>query len=262
MVVDVQPVAHVRAVAVQRHLLAVHQVGDEQRDDLLGELVGAVVVRAPRDADRAARGCGGRRAPAGRWRPSRRSTASWAAAAAPRPSCPARWSRRPRRSRRARTSRSRARERSRAGSGCRRRWSSRSPQPRGSSGRRGSRRRSAPRRRPRPSAASTTGRSRMSPSTNRSRSSSATGARFSEVARVGELVEHDDALGLGPAPGAGQHRTHVVAADEPGSAGDQELHGDLLSDASVAAIPETIGVRANADVRGHATERSRRSRTW
>ena len=83
-----------------------------------------------------------------------------------------------------------------------------------------------------------------------------------QVARVGQLVEDDDALGLGAAPGAGQQRAHVVAADEPGSAGDQQLHGDLLSDAIVAAIPETIGVRAYAGVRGHATERSRMSCTW
>jgi hypothetical protein len=37
---DVQPVADVAAVAVERDLLAVEQVGDEQRDDLLRELVG------------------------------------------------------------------------------------------------------------------------------------------------------------------------------------------------------------------------------
>ena len=30
----------------------------------------------------------------------------------------------------------------------------------------------------------------------------------------------------------------------------------------MAAIPETIGVRASACVRGHATERNRMSRTW
>ena len=46
VILDVDPVAHVQTVAVQRHLLAVEQVGREQRDDLLGELVGAVVVRA------------------------------------------------------------------------------------------------------------------------------------------------------------------------------------------------------------------------
>ena len=51
VVVDVQPVAHVEPVAVERHLAAVEQVRDEQRDDLLRELVRPVVVGAPRDAD-------------------------------------------------------------------------------------------------------------------------------------------------------------------------------------------------------------------
>ena len=44
-VLDVAPVADVQAVAVQRHLLPVEQVRDEQRNDLLGVLVGAEVVR-------------------------------------------------------------------------------------------------------------------------------------------------------------------------------------------------------------------------
>jgi hypothetical protein len=44
VVVHVQPVAHVSAVAVERHGAAVEQVGDEERDDLLGVLVVAVVV--------------------------------------------------------------------------------------------------------------------------------------------------------------------------------------------------------------------------
>ena len=51
VVVDVQPVADVEPLAVERHLQAVHQVGDEQRDDLLRELVGPVVVGAAGDAD-------------------------------------------------------------------------------------------------------------------------------------------------------------------------------------------------------------------
>ena len=51
VVVDVQPVADVAPVAVERHLAAVEQVGDEQRDDLLRELVGAVVVAAAGDRD-------------------------------------------------------------------------------------------------------------------------------------------------------------------------------------------------------------------
>ena len=49
VVVHVDPVAHVATVAVERHLLAIEQVGGEQRDDLLGELVGAEVVAAPSD---------------------------------------------------------------------------------------------------------------------------------------------------------------------------------------------------------------------
>jgi hypothetical protein len=58
VVVDVQPVADVQPLAVERHLQAVHQVRDEQRDDLLGELVGPVVVRAAGDADLHAEGAG------------------------------------------------------------------------------------------------------------------------------------------------------------------------------------------------------------
>jgi hypothetical protein len=42
-----QPVAHMGAVAVQRHGPALEQRGDEARDDLLGELVRPAVVRAP-----------------------------------------------------------------------------------------------------------------------------------------------------------------------------------------------------------------------
>ena len=44
VVVDVQPVAHVEAVAVERQLAALERVGDEQRDELLGVLVRAVGV--------------------------------------------------------------------------------------------------------------------------------------------------------------------------------------------------------------------------
>ncbi len=47
---DVQPVAHVEAVTVERHLPAVDQIGDEERNHLFGELVRPVVVRTPRDA--------------------------------------------------------------------------------------------------------------------------------------------------------------------------------------------------------------------
>src|SRR3954468_6060629 len=51
VVVDVQPVAHVEPVAVERHLLVVDEVGDEQRDDLLRVLVRPVVVGASRGRD-------------------------------------------------------------------------------------------------------------------------------------------------------------------------------------------------------------------
>ena len=80
VVVDVEPVAHVQAVAVERHLRAVEQVGDEQRDDLLGVLVGPEVVRAAGDHDRQAVGLVVRRARSGRSRPSTPSTASGARA--------------------------------------------------------------------------------------------------------------------------------------------------------------------------------------
>ena len=49
VVIDVQPVAHVQAVAIQRHFRSVDEVGHEQWDDLLRELVRAIVVGAIRD---------------------------------------------------------------------------------------------------------------------------------------------------------------------------------------------------------------------
>ena len=52
VVLDVQPVALVLAVAVERHRDVVDQVGDEERDDLLGKLVRTVVVRRARHHDR------------------------------------------------------------------------------------------------------------------------------------------------------------------------------------------------------------------
>ena len=51
VVLDVDPVPHVAAVAHQRHLPAVEQVGGEEGDQLLGELVRPVVVGAPRHHD-------------------------------------------------------------------------------------------------------------------------------------------------------------------------------------------------------------------
>ena len=46
MVLDVEPVAHLQAVAVDRQGLAGQRVDDDQRDQLFGEVVGAVVVGA------------------------------------------------------------------------------------------------------------------------------------------------------------------------------------------------------------------------
>ena len=56
VVVHVQPVALVAAVAVERDGPAVEQVGGEQRDRLLGVLVGPEVVGAASDGDRRAVG--------------------------------------------------------------------------------------------------------------------------------------------------------------------------------------------------------------
>ena len=44
MVLDVEPVAHVLTLAIDGQRLAVADIIDEQRDQFLGELVGAVVV--------------------------------------------------------------------------------------------------------------------------------------------------------------------------------------------------------------------------
>ena len=52
VIVHVQPVADVHAVAVERHRDVVDGVGDEQRNDLLRKLVGSVIVRRARDDDR------------------------------------------------------------------------------------------------------------------------------------------------------------------------------------------------------------------
>ena len=52
VVLDVEPVADVLAVAVDRQLLVGQRVDDHQRDELLREVVRAVVVRAARDRRR------------------------------------------------------------------------------------------------------------------------------------------------------------------------------------------------------------------
>ena len=49
MIDDIEPVAHVLALAIDGQRLAVTDVVDEQRYQLLGELIGAVVVRAVGD---------------------------------------------------------------------------------------------------------------------------------------------------------------------------------------------------------------------
>ena len=52
MILDMQPVADVEAIAVDRDRLALDAVQDRQRDQLLGEVIGAVIVRAVRDDGR------------------------------------------------------------------------------------------------------------------------------------------------------------------------------------------------------------------
>ncbi len=46
VILDMQPVAHVVALAVDRNRLAVQRLQDRERDQLLGEVIGAVIVRA------------------------------------------------------------------------------------------------------------------------------------------------------------------------------------------------------------------------
>ena len=69
----VQPVADLPPVAVDRQRLALQRVADHQRDQLLRELVGPVVVRAAGDERRQPVGVGQART-RGRRRPSRRRT--------------------------------------------------------------------------------------------------------------------------------------------------------------------------------------------
>ena len=52
VVLDVEPVADVLAIAVNRQLLVGQRVDDHQRDELLWEMVRAVVIRAARDCCR------------------------------------------------------------------------------------------------------------------------------------------------------------------------------------------------------------------
>ena len=56
VVLHIQPVAHVQALAVHRQRLVVQRVGDHQRDQLLREVIRAVVVRAAGDGHRQSEG--------------------------------------------------------------------------------------------------------------------------------------------------------------------------------------------------------------
>ena len=56
VVVDVEPVAHVRSLPVERERLPFEGVGHEQRDELLRVLIRSVVVARPEDDDRQAVG--------------------------------------------------------------------------------------------------------------------------------------------------------------------------------------------------------------
>ena len=181
VVLDVEPVPHVAAVAVERQRSALDRVERHEGDQLLRILEGPVVVRAVRDA---ASGAGTSRdtpARGDRRPPSTRRTASSGRTGSPRRSVPsARGSRTPRRWRRAGTgSGPGARARASRGAGaprpgarrCRRGSSRRMRAGRRSSGRRGSR---PPGSRRRPgrccrSRPATSARSAMSPWTNAER---------------------------------------------------------------------------------------------
>ena len=52
MIFDIQPVTYLRAVAVYRQRLAIQRVQNGQRDQLLRDVVRAVVVRAVGDEGR------------------------------------------------------------------------------------------------------------------------------------------------------------------------------------------------------------------
>jgi hypothetical protein len=56
MVLDVDPVAHIRAVAVNREAIVAHGVDDHEGDQFFGELIRPVVVRATGDDDFLAEG--------------------------------------------------------------------------------------------------------------------------------------------------------------------------------------------------------------
>ncbi|CAM5672904.1 hypothetical protein SALBM311S_05770 [Streptomyces alboniger] len=212
-----QPVADIAALPVQRDVPPVEEVGHEQRDDLLGELVRPVVVGAPGDAHVQTVGAVVRQ--------RIRSLEAFAAeygelgpTDAPRARSPARWSRRPRRWRCARRSAHPAAGPRPGGSGC----------PPRSCGR--SRPRRSIERSTCDSAAKcttssasavslpTSSASRMSPCTNAIRGC----ARLSRLPRVPAYVSLSSTVIARPGLLGREQRTHVVRADEPGTAGHQD----------------------------------------
>ena len=52
VILDVQPIAHIAAVTVNRKAGTAQRVDDHQRDQLLGKMIGAIVVRAVADERR------------------------------------------------------------------------------------------------------------------------------------------------------------------------------------------------------------------
>ena len=111
MIADVEPVAHVPAVAVDRQRLAGERVVRSSAGSASRGTAAARSCSSSWWSASAGRRCDGRHAPDGPPTPSTRSTGCWARrTSSPRtPGRPARASRRPRRSRRARSEIARAR---------------------------------------------------------------------------------------------------------------------------------------------------------
>lgn len=74
MILDVQPIAHVLSLSIDRQLLVVQGVGDHQPDQLLREVVRTVVYSSSGRSSPAGRRCGDTPAPADPRLPSRRNT--------------------------------------------------------------------------------------------------------------------------------------------------------------------------------------------
>ena len=53
VVIDIEPVAHLHAVAINRQRLVFERIRDHQRDQLFRELIGTVIIRGARDHNRA-----------------------------------------------------------------------------------------------------------------------------------------------------------------------------------------------------------------